>query len=54
VDASGFDFSKPYEPAATKRSDDTAALAAHLRGRGHHRPTAALLGGSPSRDKDKK
>jgi ATP-dependent RNA helicase RhlE len=55
VDSSGFDFSKPYEPAATKHADDAApaAHAPHPLRRSHHRPTAALLGGSP-RDKDKK
>ena len=56
IDASGFDFSKPYEPAAAKRADETnpAGHKPHSLRRGHHRPTAALLGGSPSRDKDKK
>ncbi|HZM43688.1 MAG TPA: DEAD/DEAH box helicase [Burkholderiales bacterium] len=56
VDASGFDFSKPYEPAAAKHTDEAspAGHKPHPLRRGHHRPTAALLGGSLSRDKDKK
>jgi ATP-dependent RNA helicase RhlE len=56
ADASGFDFSKPYEPAAAKHSDEakTTGHAPPLLRRGHHRPTAALLGGSRSQDKDKK
>ena len=54
VDASGFDFSKPYEPAASAPSaEPSASRTLPLRGR-THRPTAALLGGSRSGDKDKK
>ena len=44
---SGFDFSKPYEPAAPKPAPDpSAAPVAHRR---QHRPTAALLGGAPAK-----
>jgi superfamily II DNA/RNA helicase len=44
---SGFDFSKPYEPAAPKPAPDPAATpVAHRR---QHRPTAALLGGAPTK-----
>jgi len=52
VDASGFDFSKPYEPETTTATH-TAAPPLRPRG-GAARPVAALLGGFLSRDKDKK
>jgi hypothetical protein len=52
VDASGFDFSKPYEPAA---SAVAAPAPASLPLRGHaRRPTAALLGGMSTVSKNKK
>ena len=51
VDASGFDFSKPYEPEAAAASH---ASAPPPRPRGGVRPVAALLGGFSGRDKDKK
>jgi ATP-dependent RNA helicase RhlE len=51
VDASGFDFSKPYEPETTSA---TRASTPSLRPRGAVRPVAALLGGYSARDKDKK
>jgi ATP-dependent RNA helicase RhlE len=51
VDASGFDFSKPYEPETTTA---TRATTPPLRPRGAVRPVAALLGGYSARDKDKK
>src|SRR5688572_3469591 len=40
VDASGFDFSKPYEPAAAKHADETnqAGHKPQSPRRGHHRP----------------
>jgi len=42
-----FDYTKPYEPSSPKPAPDPAtAPAAH---RGHHRPTAALLGGGPAK-----
>jgi ATP-dependent RNA helicase RhlE len=52
VDASGFDFSKPYEPSAAATAAQPPApspLRSHAR-----RPTAALLGGGLSANKDKK
>jgi len=47
-DPSGFDFSKPYEPAAPApaRAADTPPPP---RGRHHHRPMPALLGGLPAK-----
>ncbi|HWI13382.1 MAG TPA: helicase-related protein, partial [Burkholderiales bacterium] len=51
VDASGFDFSKPYEPETTTA---THTAPPPLRPRGGPRPVAALLGGFLTRDKDKK
>jgi ATP-dependent RNA helicase RhlE len=45
VDASGFDFSKPYEPAAKNESSAPAEPVLPHRGR-PKRPTAALLGGN--------
>ena len=51
VDASGFDFSKPYEPETTTAAHVSAPPA---RPRGGVRPVAALLGGFAARDKDKK
>jgi ATP-dependent RNA helicase RhlE len=42
-----FDYTKPYEPSSPKPAPDPAtAPATH---RGHHRPTAALLGGGPAK-----
>jgi ATP-dependent RNA helicase RhlE len=52
VDASGFDFSKPYEPTATDAAS-APAPAPRLRG-SVNRPVAALLGGFAPPDKDKK
>jgi ATP-dependent RNA helicase RhlE len=49
VDASGFDFSKPYEPATDTASKPAPERMTSLRG--HRKPIAALLGGLP---KDKK
>jgi ATP-dependent RNA helicase RhlE len=49
--ASGFDFSKPYEPGAPSSTPGRApAPGPH---RGPTRPTAALLGGRPKRDSGK-
>jgi ATP-dependent RNA helicase RhlE len=49
VDASGFDFSKPYEPSPESAPKEPSAP---LPLRGHaRRPTAALLGGTPHKDK---
>ena len=46
-----FDYTKPYEPSSPKPAPSPAtAPAAHTR---HHRPTAALLGGSPKREPHK-
>ena len=45
----GFDYSKPYEPAAPSQSREPASP---IR-RGPARPTAALLGGGPKRDPHK-
>lgn len=53
VDATGFDFSKPYEPAATASAPRTSAPPWRPRSPAA-RPVAALLGGFASRDKDKK
>ena len=54
VDASGFDFSKPYEPATTAAErSPVPPPSLRLRG-GSARPVAALLGGFAQRDKDKK
>jgi len=47
----GFDFSKPYEPAASS-STPRGESAPGLR-RGPARPTAALLGRRPKRDSEK-
>jgi ATP-dependent RNA helicase RhlE len=47
--ADGFDFSKPYEPAAASPGPVAEKLPA-LRGRAN-RPTAALLGGLPVKEK---
>jgi len=44
-DPSGFDFSKPYEPASPKPASPDGDLAPVSRDRRHHRPTPALLGG---------
>jgi len=42
-----FDYTKPYEPSSPKPAQDPAtAPAARTR---HHRPTAALLGGDPTK-----
>jgi ATP-dependent RNA helicase RhlE len=46
--ASGFDFSKPYEPASAATTPATHAPAPAPRARRHH-PTAALLGGTPAK-----
>jgi len=46
----GFDFSKPYEPAATATVSPAADNSPAIRGRAH-RPTAALLGGLPTKIK---
>jgi len=46
-----FDYSKPYEPAAPAPSSKPSAVAPLQRG--HHRPTAALLGGGPKREPHK-
>ena len=53
--ASGFDFSKPYEPASPSPASENGSVPAPLpRDRQHHRrPTAALLGGLPAKQ-DKK
>jgi ATP-dependent RNA helicase RhlE len=51
VDASGFDFSKPYEPSPAAVPANTSAPAPPPV-RGHsRRPTAALLGGARHKDK---
>jgi len=50
VDATGFDFSKPYEPSSSATRAD--APPPPLRGPAR-RPMAALLGGLPPRPKDK-
>ncbi|MGH8632735.1 MAG: helicase-related protein, partial [Burkholderiales bacterium] len=43
----GFDYTKPYEPSSPKPAPNPAtAPATH---KGHHRPTAALLGGGPGK-----
>jgi ATP-dependent RNA helicase RhlE len=52
VDASGFDFSKPYEPAASAVATPAPA-SPPLRGHAR-RPTAALLGGMSTASKHKK
>jgi ATP-dependent RNA helicase RhlE len=44
-DPSGFDFSKPYEPATPKPAPPDGDPAPLSRDRRHHRPTPALLGG---------
>jgi ATP-dependent RNA helicase RhlE len=44
-DPSGFDFSKPYEPASPKPASPDGESAPLSRDRRHHRPTPALLGG---------
>lgn len=46
----GFDFSKPYEPAATSIASPVTENMPSIRGRAH-RPTAALLGGLSSKIK---
>ncbi len=46
----GFDFSKPYEPATTATARPVADNLPAVRGRAH-RPTAALLGGLPTKIK---
>jgi ATP-dependent RNA helicase RhlE len=51
--ASGFDFSKPYEPTGPAPAGGKEAPAPLPRDRHHRRPTAALLGGLPSKH-DKK
>jgi ATP-dependent RNA helicase RhlE len=44
----GFDFTKPYEPASSPPPPDASAAPAARSTHGKpHRPTAALLGGSP-------
>jgi len=56
VDASGFDFSKPYEPAGgtgPSNKPEPRQSPSPTRGRSH-RPTAALLGGVPSNKKPAK
>jgi len=52
VDSSGFDFSKPYEPAdkSTATPEPQSTFTAH---RKPSRPTAALLGGLPRRKSEK-
>jgi superfamily II DNA/RNA helicase len=42
-----FDYTKPYEPSTPKPAPNPAAVPATHRG--HHRPTAALLGGGPAK-----
>jgi superfamily II DNA/RNA helicase len=49
---SGFDFSKPYEPAAPSATPATSVTPPMARDR-RHRPTPALLGGLPAKP-DKK
>jgi ATP-dependent RNA helicase RhlE len=49
--ATGFDFSKPYEPAS-RSSVPAPSLPRPVHGK-PHRPTAALLGGSPKREPHK-
>ncbi len=51
VSQSGFDFSKPYEPAATEKTPESATVlpSRHFQ----QRPAAALLGGLPAKQ-DKK
>jgi ATP-dependent RNA helicase RhlE len=44
-DPSGFDFSKPYEPATPKPAPPDGDSAPVSRDKRHSRPTAALLGG---------
>jgi ATP-dependent RNA helicase RhlE len=46
--AAGFDFSKPYEPAGTGTTPAKHEPAPSPRTRRHH-PTAALLGGTPTK-----
>jgi ATP-dependent RNA helicase RhlE len=52
---SGFDFSKPYEPASPAPASESGSAPAPLPvDRQHHRrPTAALLGGLPSKQEKK-
>jgi len=52
VDASGFDFSKPYEPSPSAAAKESAPQPS-LRGPAR-RPTAALLGGFRTPEKEKK
>src|SRR5262249_28849488 len=49
-----FDFSKPYEPSPSASASAPVGDPAPVSHRRHHRPTAALLGGSGARHPHKK